>query len=64
MKVAAERDTCVGAGMCVITAPTVFDQDDDGIVAPLTEDVADADADAVRQAVALCPSAALRVLDD
>lgn len=64
MKVTADRDICIGAGMCVVTAPAVFDQDDGGIVAPLVEQVAPGDVDAVRRAVALCPSGALRVLDD
>jgi ferredoxin len=64
MKIAADRDTCIGAGMCVLTAPAFFDQDDDGIVQLLVEDVPAGDADAARQAVALCPSGALRVLDD
>ncbi len=64
MKIAADRGTCIGAGMCVLTAPTVYDQDDDGIVVLLVEDVPPQDADAARQAVALCPSGALRALDD
>jgi ferredoxin len=64
MKIAADRDTCIGAGMCVLTAPAVFDQDDDGIVQMLVEDVPPQQADAARQAVALCPSGALRALDD
>jgi ferredoxin len=54
----------IGAGMCVLTAPAVFDQDDDGVVAPLVEEVGPDDADAARQAVALCPSGALRAVDD
>ena len=64
MKVAADRDTCIGAGMCVLTAPAVFDQDDDGIVTLLAEDVDAEPADAARRAITLCPSGALRVLPD
>ena len=30
MKIEADRDVCIGAGMCVMTAEEVFDQDDDG----------------------------------
>ncbi|MCI2423637.1 (4Fe-4S)-binding protein [Saccharopolyspora sp. K220] len=63
MKVAADRDICVGAGMCVLTAPEVFDQDDDGIVVVLVDEAAPGQADVARQAVALCPSGALRALD-
>lgn len=63
MKVVADRDICIGSGLCVLTAPAVFDQDDDGIVAPLVEDVPPEDAARARQAVAQCPSGALRVLE-
>lgn len=64
MKVVADREVCIGSGLCVLTAPEVFDQDDDGLVAPLVEDVPPEQADRVRQAVAQCPSGALRALDD
>ena len=64
MKVQADRDVCIGAGMCVMTADTVFDQDDDGIVVLLTEDVAEGEEQRVREAVNLCPSGALRLLSD
>ncbi|MEU2714207.1 ferredoxin [Streptomyces sp. NPDC007205] len=60
MHITADRDQCVGAGQCVLAAPAVFDQDDDGLVAPLTVDPAEGDQPAVRQAVNLCPSLAIR----
>jgi ferredoxin len=62
--ITADREVCIGAGLCVLTAPAVFDQDDDGIVTLAAGDVAPADAAAARRAVAVCPSGALRVLDD
>lgn len=58
-RITADRDACVGAGQCVMLAPAVFDQDDDGIVVVL---VAQPEADLVgtaRDAVALCPARAL-----
>jgi ferredoxin len=64
MRVIADRDVCIGAGLCVLTVPAVFDQDEDGIVAPLVERVDPADAGAARRAVELCPSGALRALED
>ncbi|MBO0872005.1 MAG: (4Fe-4S)-binding protein [Pseudonocardia sp.] len=64
MRLVADRDVCIGAGMCVLAAPAVFDQDEDGIVAPLVEQVNPVDADAARRAVELCPSGALRTLED
>lgn len=59
--VRADRDVCIGAGMCVLTAGAVFDQDDDGIVVVLDE--TPADAEAARQAVANCPSGALSLTE-
>jgi len=35
VKVVADRDICIGAGMCVMTTDAVFDQDDEGIVVVL-----------------------------
>lgn len=63
MKIAADRDVCIGAGMCVMNAPTVFDQDDDGIVLVLVEEPESGDEKVAREAVALCPSGALRVIE-
>ncbi|WP_366557187.1 ferredoxin [Pseudonocardia sp. SCN 73-27] len=57
--VVADRDVCIGAGMCVMSAEDVFDQDDDGLVRLLVEDPADGTA--VRRAVEGCPSGALRI---
>jgi ferredoxin len=64
MKIVGDRDVCVGAGMCLVTAPAVFDQGDDALVIVLHEDVPAADAEATRRAVSLCPSGALRILAD
>jgi ferredoxin len=65
MKIRADRETCIGAGMCVLTAPAVFDQDDgDGRVL-----VAHVEPDAsqyaeVREAASLCPSGAIAIDED
>ncbi len=64
MKIEADRDVCIGAGMCVMTAEEVFDQDDDGIVVVLEVEVPAEHADAAARAVAGCPSGALRRIDD
>ena len=61
MKIAADRDLCIGAGLCVVTAPDVYDQDDDGLVVLLTEET---DRPAAREAVGLCPSGALRLVEE
>jgi ferredoxin len=61
VKVHADEDLCIGAGVCVLTTEVVFDQDDDGIVVVLTEDVPEAEESRVREAVKLCPSGALKL---
>ena len=61
LQVHADRDVCIGAGMCVLAAGEVFDQDDDGIVVVLDE--RPADEPAVREAVANCPSGALSLVE-
>ena len=58
----ADRDVCIGAGLCVLTAGAVFDQDDDGIVVVLEE--RPSDVAAAREAVANCPSGALSLTEE
>jgi len=64
MRITADRDVCIGAGMCVMNAEEVFDQGDDGIVVVLAAEVPPEHADAAARAVAGCPSGALRRIDD
>jgi ferredoxin len=65
MKVIADTEVCVAAGVCVGIAPTVFDQDDEvGKVILLNPNPSAEDHEAVRDAVLSCPSAALRLLED
>lgn len=60
----ADTQTCIGAGMCVTTAPGVFDQDDATGVVVLRSRVPEAGhLDAVRRAVACCPPGALTLTD-
>ena len=63
MKIEADRDVCIGAGMCVMNAEEVFDQGDDGFVVVLEVEVPPEHADAAARAVAACPSGALRRVD-
>lgn len=64
MKVTADRDVCIAAGNCVLTAPDVFDQDEDeGTVVLRQEDPPEELREAVRRAVALCPSGAIRIAE-
>ncbi|MCW2903784.1 MAG: hypothetical protein JWO67_6049 [Streptosporangiaceae bacterium] len=61
MRVTADRRICVGAGMCVLTAPEIFDQDDDGLVKVLRPAPDDSEQAAAREAAHLCPSGAVRI---
>lgn len=63
MRVHADRSVCVGAGMCALTAPAVFDQGDDGTVHPLLTEPVGPQRDAAREAADACPSGALSVTD-
>jgi ferredoxin len=50
-----------------MTAPEVFDQDDDGLVTPLVDEADPVDptsVDAARRAVDRCPATALRAVED
>jgi len=61
----ADLEVCIGAGVCVLTAPDVFDQDSaDGTVRVLVEQVPAGEERVVREAVDLCPSAALSIAED
>jgi ferredoxin len=60
MKVVADREVCAGSGMCVRTAPGLFDQDDeDGRVVVLVTELRKDKVVAAREAVSLCPTGAL-----
>ncbi|OPX06511.1 ferredoxin [Mycobacterium sp. AT1] len=62
MKLAANRDACISSGNCVMTSEALFDQDDDGVVVILAEDVPEAEEDHAREAVHICPASVLRLV--
>jgi ferredoxin len=63
MQIKADTRVCVGSGQCVLTEPTVFDQGDDGIVVLLTDRPYGEAEGQARNAVNLCPSQALSIVD-
>ncbi|MFE0099721.1 ferredoxin [Streptomyces sp. NPDC059009] len=57
MRVRIDREQCQGAGMCALTAPTVFDQDaGDGLVLVLDPSPTGVAAEAAHEAAGLCPA--------
>jgi ferredoxin len=63
MRIAADRDLCVGSGACELLAPEFFEVGEDGVVRVLQPQPGQADEDAVRDAVAQCPTGALGLAD-
>ncbi|GGO42856.1 ferredoxin [Streptomyces daqingensis] len=65
MQIQTDPEICVGAGMCALTAPDMFDQsEEDGTVVLLRDDLPYEGAENdVREAVERCPSGALRLAD-
>jgi ferredoxin len=61
MKLSANRDDCIGSGNCVMISEALFDQDDDGVVVLLAEDVPEAEEQHAREAVKTCPASVLRL---
>lgn len=60
MRIEADREVCTSAGMCALTAPEWFDQDEDDGRVIVLDRVGEPDA-AVEDAVDLCPSGAIRL---
>ncbi|MCB5168270.1 ferredoxin [Streptomyces bambusae] len=61
MRVSTHPAQCCAAGQCVLIAPDVFDQADDGTVVVLLPEPPADRADAVREAAAVCPGMAIQV---
>lgn len=63
VRVTADLDRCIGSGQCVLTEPRVFDQNDhDGRVVLLTDDLDAETAPTASLAVETCPVQALSVV--
>ncbi|MFI1968973.1 ferredoxin [Streptomyces cinnamoneus] len=64
MRVSIDSDVCIGSGMCALTAPSVFTQDDDGF-GTVRPGRADGGGDPlVKEAVRSCPVQAVTVAED
>ena len=62
-RVEVDRERCVGSGACEALAPTVFEVDDDGVLAVLRSEPREDDLPDVRDAVKACPTRALALAD-
>jgi ferredoxin len=62
VRLEADHGACIGSGNCVMISDALFDQDDDGIVVLLAEDVPVAEEDHAREAVSICPASVLRLV--
>lgn len=64
MRITADTEVCIGAGQCVLTAPELFDQDENGTVVVLVPNPSAGQVAAARRAEAICPTRAIRVDQD
>ena len=61
LKVRVDLEKCIGAGHCVLKAPRIFDQREDGIVVLLDATPGPALHGAARKAAKLCPALAITI---
>ena len=64
LKVHVDEHKCIGAGQCVLRAPKIFDQREDGIVILLDPTPPAALHEAARKAADLCPAEAIAIEED
>ncbi|MEU9036082.1 ferredoxin [Streptomyces sp. NPDC048352] len=64
MRISVDQGVCIGAGQCVLTAPQVFTQDDDGFSEVLAGREDGHGSPLVREAARACPVSAITVRED
>ncbi|UAK39391.1 ferredoxin [Gordonia bronchialis] len=64
MKVTVDYGKCTGLGICESLAPEFFEVNDDGELVLLKEEIGPDELKAVEEAVAGCPTEALRIVND
>lgn len=60
MQIKVDVDRCISGGQCVISAPELFDQDDEGTVILLGQ-AGPGQQDDAREAARLCPASAIEI---
>jgi ferredoxin len=64
MELAVDRERCIGAGMCALTAPEVLDQDaDEGLVVLLNARPPREHHVAARIAAGVCPAGIITITE-
>ncbi|MGW0364731.1 ferredoxin [Streptomyces sp. NPDC002990] len=64
MELSVDRERCLGAGMCALTAPEVFDQDaESGLVLLLDARPQHRQHAAARMAAGICPASAITLAE-
>ena len=58
-----DRELCCGGGACVLSAPEVFDQDEEGLVVLLQPEPPREFRGSVREAAQSCPVSAIRLIE-
>jgi ferredoxin len=61
VKVIVDRVKCTGLGICESLAPNHFEVNEDGVLVLLDENVSDEDRSSIEEAIAGCPTEALRL---
>ncbi|EHI43596.1 ferredoxin [Rhodococcus opacus PD630] len=61
MKIEVDRTKCTGLGICESLAPAFFEVDDSGELLLLKEDISSDELAEIEEAVAACPTEALRI---
>jgi ferredoxin len=62
-RIEVDRDLCASTGGCEAVAPDLFEIGDDGVLVVLAPEPEAAQLGAVRDAVGVCPTRALRLVD-
>jgi len=64
VRIVVDRDLCQGHGVCESEAPAVFSVSKAGVLTVVDETPAEELRPVVEQAVAFCPTGALRIEED
>ncbi|CCH28865.1 ferredoxin [Actinosynnema sp. NPDC047251] len=63
MRIEVDPDRCAASGMCALTDPEVFDQDEEDGTVVLLDPTAAGHEQEAREAAHLCPAGAITVIE-